>query len=202
MRKKNGVPVLQLLDKDGLVNFENKKMRVRKMTNISLLGLEHTQKKVRIYAVGSYQVDHEFELMFSQILQGKTVIAIMTLFEHKDNLMLECDIGDFLFKDHNGNLSSFRELLIRLKVTYPSRVREQINQRILMSRARYMSLNNVGSTFIKSEVSNLAGGFNVQAELIAEEPIEILDDRFHIYEVLGEGGVSHQISFLFLCFCG
>lgn len=45
-RKGDGLPVLQLIDSDGLVNFDKNKMQARKINSPSLLNMDYAQMKV------------------------------------------------------------------------------------------------------------------------------------------------------------
>lgn len=111
--REDGVAVLQVLDNSGLVDFDPRKMSARILTKPALVHLPYGEMKMVIYAIKKIEADHDFKLIFDQTIFGQEVTAIYTLLEQKANKMLECFVGDCIYAGYNGQLKSFRELLIQ-----------------------------------------------------------------------------------------
>lgn len=164
---------VQLVDHDGTFNFAE--VVVRKISDTTLCSHDFCQIKFFVYGIGLYEHDAEFVSIFDQILKGKEVLAIFGLIEQKRNRALECFVGDFLY-EVNGQLRSFREVLIRSRITYPSRVRQPLNQMIFQKRAEVMSGRPTLNTHSSSGQQKVTG-------------IEVIEERFELHELIGEGSV-------------
>ncbi|XP_031639137.1 cyclin-dependent kinase 5 homolog [Contarinia nasturtii] len=158
-------------------------MQVRKIQNDALKNQE-LGLLLFIYAVGVYDFDSEFTLIFEEMLKNKNVTAVFNLLEAKPNKIHECYIGDFLC-EFRGKFLSFREILISQKITYPSRVQENLNQKIFQSRAEILAGRNEVNSILTAHNKSKVTEPNVPNE--PYEPIYILGGRFHILEIVGEG---------------
>lgn len=187
IRSNDNVPVLELIDDAGLME----KIRVRKIEDPSLRDLKCGEVKMVIYGIGPYVADKEFDMFFNALIKDEKVTAIMTLLEAKSNRVHESYVGDLLYEFRSQH-HSFREALIRERISYPSRVKDDINCRILKKRAEWMGIQNKGNTLVRKEVTS-------------NEPIiEVVCDRFPLYEILGEGPViyfSFSKFFFFSVIC-
>lgn len=189
-RKLDGKPVFQLVDDSRLVNFNKSEMSVRIIKNEKLCNLRVI--KLIMYGIGSYDNnDDEFKLIFAQLFQGKEAKAIYGLIEEKESYVHRCYAGDLLF-EHEGKYKSFREVLIRERISYPSRIRENLNQRIFRIRARFLEANRKApSVRVTVNLEDFPGLFFIEEE---DEPIETIQGRFNIYEILGEGSYGKMID--------
>lgn len=176
----DGVPVLQLLDVKGLLNFNSSNMNARKITKSSLRDLEFGEMKMFIHAIGPFETDAEYELIFNQILKDKVVKAIITLMEPKENRIHECFVGDLIYT-FKGRHFSFRELLIKERISYPSRPKGLVNRLIFRKRSEWMAIGNGSTSLLSIKLDGKDG-----------DPIEIVAGRFNMYEILGEGSVSNS----------
>lgn len=186
-RKNDGVPVFQLVDKPGLVDFSYG-MRVRKIKNEQLL-VNFGEMKLIVYGIGAFDnEDPEFISIFDQLFKNKESKAIFGLIEEKDYFAHQCFAGDLLYK-YEGMYRSLREVIIREKISYPSRIREDLNQSIFREFARFFeTINNQKSIFTITKAPE-AVSFAEDVAHIADkdEPIEVIQDRINLYEILGEG---------------
>lgn len=146
-RKSDGIPVFQLVDRAGFVDLSTK-VRVRKIKNKNLLH-NFGEIKLMIYGVGVFDSnDPEFISIFKQLFENKVSIAIFGLIEEKENFVHECYAGDLLYA-FDGQYKSFREVLIRERITYPSRVRECLNQNLYRTRAEFLlNINNCHTSLV------------------------------------------------------
>lgn len=167
--------MLQFLDKDGLLHFKPS-VHVRKLINAAVINEMPAQIKLMMYGVGVYQQDHEFNLIFEQLVQNKQVTGVFGLIETKVNKIHECYAGDLLYDNRGERLESFREILIREHITYPSKVRTDLNQLIFRERAAILCRRNSGLSIIPENPQQdlgIAGG----------------NERFEFRTVIGEGHV-------------
>lgn len=164
------VPVLQLVDEKGNVDFDNN-LIVRKVTDPNLSTLPHLEFKLFIYGMGTYFHDDELYAIFDQCVMNKVVTCIYALMEQKENKIHESYAGDLLYEEGNRMLS-LRELLIRKNLTYPSRSKNNINRPLFKMRTTILAERN------KPVVSTAKN-----------DPIDIIG-RLEIHDILGEGGVS------------
>lgn len=172
------ITCVQLVDSDGTFNFSE--VIVRKITDTTLCNYDFCQIKFFVYGIGIYDHDEEFVSIFEQLLKGKEILAIFGLIERKPHRVHECFAGDFLFKV-NGQLKSFREVLIRERITYPSHVQERLNQMIFQRRAEIISGHRTLNTFRRSTANS---------EQQQVDAIEVIGERFKICELIREGSVS------------
>lgn len=182
VRRHDNVPVLQLIDEAGVLDFDQTKMQIRKIQCPIIRDLEFGEIKMFIYAIGTYQNDYEFQLIFDQLIKGKDVTAVISLLERKANHVHECYVGDIFYR-FNGRYHSFREVLIKEKISYPSRVQGSLNRSILRARAEWLAIHNGRNSVIA-----------VRNSVEPNNPIEVINGRFDIHDFLGEGSVT--FSFL------
>lgn len=179
--RKDGVRVIQAIDwREKPINFCPQIHNVRKIQSDGLRNRTPAYFKLMIYGLGTYMFDDEYYSIFDQLIMNQPVTGIFTLLEPKPNIVNECYIGDLLYIV-KGQSCSFRELLIRLNISYPSRVRTNVNQRILFARTNFLSRGQVTLTAPSSNASSLQNEFGV--------PVSVIGGRVNIYEVLGEGSV-------------
>lgn len=142
----DGIPVLQTVDGLGLIDFKPNKYDARVITDPFLHNLPFGQIKLVIYAIGLYEPDEEFDIIFGQTVLKQSVTGVYALLEVKDNQIKECFAGDLIYNNHANQLTSLRETLIEQRITYPSRSKSQINQRILRARTSIMMQHNIAHT--------------------------------------------------------
>lgn len=188
VRKSDNVPVLQLLDQRASPVDFNANISVRKITKSQLTDLRSFPPayfKFMIYAVGKYMFDNEFHLIFEQLFENQTVTGIFSILEEKKNILNECYVGD-LFYEVNAKYRSFRELLIRENITFPSRVRTDINNQIFFHRAQFLVGKNMNdpTTNTACSLQGLPAG-------IRNEPVYVIGDRVNIFSNVGEGAVRN-----------
>lgn len=68
--------------------------------------------------------------------------AVFSLVEEKNELVHESYAGDFIY-EVNGKLLSFREILIREKMTFPKFVTGDFNKMLFEKRAAILAPNNI-----------------------------------------------------------
>lgn len=71
------LPVLQLLDKPGITDFEPATVNVREVTYDELNDERIGQIKVLIYGVASFPFNEEFSLFFMDMLKGKAQYTVL-----------------------------------------------------------------------------------------------------------------------------
>lgn len=147
----------------------------RGITEEDVLNIPFGEMKCVVYGIGAYEFDDEFILIFNDLLKEKETVAVFGLIEEKRCKVHQAFACDFLFW-FNGKYNSFREVLIQEHISYPSRVKEPLNREIFMKKTEFLTTNNVRSTSLHT--NDIA-------------PKYVLDSRFNIYNLIGEGGVTH-----------
>lgn len=185
IRKDDKVPVIQRLDEPGTIDFNPRFMRVRKISDRQLQNQMSGRFKLFIYAVGPYEHDYEYQLIFDGLLKNKEVMGIFTLLEQKQNRVHECFVGDLLY-EINGKLMSFREVLIRERISYPALVQDPLNMRLLQTRANILTEYNGQPAMTLQTLGKPKDTVS---------PTDMIDNRYTIESVYGEGTVSPFASF-------
>lgn len=193
VRKKDKIPVLQLIDwRKQPMNFCSE-MKVRKIISAQLRDKEPAYFKLMIYGLGTYTFDDEYYLIFDQLFKSQKITGLFTLLETKSNIVNECFVGDLFYKI-GQKVRSFRELLIHENISYPSRVRTDINQRIFFARTNFLSRGQMSliapSPSAPGPTAPSPSGYDTQEEY--GTPIAVIGERVNIYEVLGEGTVCNS----------
>lgn len=206
IRKTDSVPVFTLLDTQANVDFVDD-LVVRKITSPHILAIKPFYFKLFIYAIGEFVYDDEFCLVFNQMIKDKILLAIYALIENKENVIHECYAGDVFYRDYRSKqLMSFRDLLIDLHLTYPSRVRELLNSGIFMARRMAMEMQNNADRTLVNEMSGLrmqstlnsmmavstVNGLSLQPDNSVtgfDQFKEFIVNRYMTLGVIGEGGV-------------
>lgn len=155
-RKSDNMPVLQMLDHRAQpIDFDGDNTPTRKISNTRISKKVPVYFKMMIHGLGKYFFDDEYYLCFEQLFKKKMVTGVVTLIESKYNRIHECYVGD-LFYEVDKKLLSFRELLIRENIAYPSRSRNQINQRLYFTRKRVLRQHNqsIAPPFINPSAVN------------------------------------------------
>lgn len=179
IRAKDQIAVLQFIDvREKPMNF-CPEMKARKIASAQLRDKRPTYFKLMIYGLGTYIFDDEYYLIFNQLFLNQKIKGLFALLEPKANIVHECFVGDLFYKV-GQNVLSFRELLIRENITYPSRVRTDINQSILVARTNFLTRGKITLT-APNQNTNLQNEHDV--------PIVVIGGRVNIHEVLGEGTV-------------
>lgn len=136
------VPVLQLVDTHFVVDYNQNQMRAKKIQDKGLQDLTFGEFKMVIYGVATWDNDdEEYRMIFDELLKEKVVTGIFGLIEKKENRIHECFACDLLFM-FNEQYKSFREVIIKERITYPSRVKEVLNQQLGMARAEFLMNKN------------------------------------------------------------
>lgn len=180
-----GVKVLHLLDQPGLYDFNERSMRARKITDAALLQ-EPIEMKMMIYGVGPYVFDDEFELIFNQTIKNEKVTAVYALLEQKDLKVHEAYVADFLFKV-GSRVTSFRDILIKEDLCYPSQVHTPLNQAIFRFRNYAINvLKNIDGIMPLIVTEQVVE----DATAARDEIFTCSNSRFRLQQLIGEGGVS------------
>lgn len=180
-RAKDKVSVLQFIDfREKPIDFCTK-MKVRKLASAHLCVKKPALFKIMIYGLGTYVFDDEYYMIFDQLFKDKQITGLFTLLEPKPNIVHECYVGDLFWKV-GQKLLSMRELLIRERISYPSRVRTNINQRILLARTNFLS---------RVEVT-LPSPIATSQPIKYDTSIAVIGERINIFEILGEGTVCSR----------
>lgn len=211
--RKDHVPVLSLVDTYRVVDYNQNQMRAKKIQDKGLQDMPFGEFKMVIYGVATWDNDdEEYGMIFDELLKEKVVTGIFGLIEKKENRIHECFAGDLLFM-FNEQYKSFREVIIKERITYPSRVKEVLNQQLVMARTEFFMTKNrnlstdvsvriyeisifcfffinhyqffqLGVTFVGRH-SNIS--LNVSGiDTAEEEPLEVIHG-YNLYEILGEG---------------
>lgn len=182
------MPVLIYVDVDGLVDF-GPNIHVRKLLNETKIREIPGQIKFMVYGVGTYEQDHEFDLIFNS-LKNETITGVFALIEAKANKVLECYAGDLLY-DFRQKMISFRETLIRTNITHPSKSRTDLNQRLFWKRAEVFANFNQAIRLLPL-ISMQNTNLTLRQELRTAPPRsrEQLAERYELNIMLGEGNVS------------
>lgn len=175
----DGRKVLQLVDESGVFDYDEQRMKLREVTDDDILKIPFGEMKCMVYGVGPYEFDDEFILIFNELLKQKETMAIFGLIEEKSSKVHDAYACDFLFL-HKEKYNSFREVLIKEHITYPSLVREPLNRQIFMKRTEFLTMNNVRPRSLTLDV-NSSRSAEVQF---------VLNERFNVYSLIGEGSVS------------
>lgn len=183
--KKDGGKVLQLIDESGVFDYDEKRMKLREITDKNILNIPFAEMKCIVYGIGPYVFDDEFILIFNELLKEKEIVAIFGLIEQKSSKVHEAFACDFLYL-YNGRYNSFREVLIQQHISYPSRVKEAINRNIFMKKTEFLQLHNVCPKSLTLHAS---------ASSSADIPQFVLNNRFNIHNLIGEGGVIYYTAF-------
>lgn len=195
-RRPDGIAVLHLLDSDGVFNFDPSKMMARKIRDQVLRQKRFGDIKIFIYGIGPYKHDdEEFLLIFNQILLKQKTVAIYSLIDQKQNNIHECFAGDFLYS-FNGKYFSFRETLIKEKLSYPSRIEENLNQSIFRLRALFLGVNNRSRTLIPAHSSKtLTSDKTILAHTSATRPT-VVSNKNAISSITGRSQLAATFSTL------
>lgn len=144
------------------------------------------QIKVFVHAIAKFKPTVFFKDIFTQILLKTPVTAVFSLVEEKNELVHESYAGDFIY-EVNGKLLSFREILIREKVTSPRFVTGDFNKMLFEKRAAILAPNNI---LTKGTISDYQPSISDDRSTISCDVIDLIDERFEIHKhVLGEGTV-------------
>lgn len=210
IRSRDKIPVLQFLDKPGLHDFDPSKMCVRKISDPSIKALKSAEIKLMVYGVGHYNFDREFSLIFEGLIKNVPTLAVYNLIEAKDNIVHQCFAGDFLF-ELNGKLKSFREVLIREKITYPCHADLIFNQQLFLRAVDLISssmmVSSAAALWVKRSTTLRTSGTLAATHgsdtLIDAQTFDVpkndsLLDRYYLYELIGEGSVSFMYKLTFL----
>lgn len=184
--RRDGVTVLHRLDEPGVFDFDTTVIRIRKVRDLNLRQQESGLFKVFIYGIGPYEHDHEFNLIFKGLIQNQESKAIYGLIDEKQDRVRVAYAGD-IFYECNGKYNSFREILIRERISYPSRVHEYLNQRILEARIEFLATQNVSHSFYSAATT--ANPLVHNDEFNENPNAKVLDGRFCLHGVIGEGSV-------------
>lgn len=191
VRRSDGVPVLQLLDKKSTIDFLDNVI-VRKVSDPKLYGRVRIEFKLFVYGIGTYIHDDDFYSIFDQHIKGKKITCIYTLLEEKENKINECFVGDLLYEE-GGRMRSFRELLIRKKITYPSRSKNDINRRLFQIRTNVLAGRNIHGYTTRmtqrEQQKPIENAFFEHVPIQYEVPIDTIR-RLENIEIVGEGAVS------------
>lgn len=90
-RHSDNVPVLQLMDKCGITDFEPATVNVREVTDDDLVHERTGQIKVMIHGVAVFPYDEEFSLIFTDMLKGERGVINQNLkFNHMFTYVFPC----------------------------------------------------------------------------------------------------------------
>lgn len=196
----DGVIVIQSIDMPGVFDFEPG-ILLRRIQSPELKDLKPSIFKLMIYGIAKYEPGDEFKMIFKQTIQNneKTVV-ISRLMEQRTNITKQCYAGDILFY-FNNQYRSFREVLVREKISYPARVQENINQLIFQKRTQFLlnknEANSVSAStlcFVESAVAQSQNQNDALGQNDALPPVEPINGKFMLNRIIGEGSVS---SFFF-----
>lgn len=197
IRRSDEVPVLQFLDINGVMDFKEGVI-VRKIRDHSICQMETGIFKMFIYGLHSFTAERDFELMFDQLLKNRKISAVFTLLDVKDNLVHCCFVGD-MFYEFKNKLMSFRELLIREKLSYPSREYTSINRKVFEAIVAFLQPKN-GFTIetIKNATERPSTIKTVNVPSNRDHILEFDQqlDEFGLCQIIGEGTVIYFVSIL------
>lgn len=177
--------VIHFLDSDGVYDFREG-MVVREIKSRQIIDMDVGQIKVFVHAIAKFKPTGFFKDIFAQVLLKTPVTAVFSLVEQKNELVHESYAGDFIY-EVNGKLRSFREILIREKVTSPRLVTGDFNKMLFEKRAAILAPNNI---LTKGTISDYQPSISDDRSTISCDVIELIDERFEIHKhVLGEGTV-------------
>lgn len=176
--------VIHLLDDNGIYNF-HKGMVIREIKNQKLINIDAGQIKIFVHAIHKFKPKANFQHIFKEVLLNTPVTAVFSLVEEKSEMVHEIYAGDFLYQV-NGKLLSFRELLIREKLSYPNLITGRFNKILFQKRAEVLSPNNILTITDENPEHDAAG----------IELIDLIGERFEVHnQLLGEGSVSSYFLF-------
>lgn len=182
--------IFTLLDKDGVFDYDPTEFSVRKLEDEQLREMPCGLFKVFIYGIGPYKFDEKFKSYFEQTVQNERTIAFYSLIGNAVDKAQEAFAGDLVYQV-NGQYKSFRDILIRERISYPSRVREPVNQQIFVARAVFLMQKN-NSAALKTMLTDvyLSGPISKNEASAYTDAGTIVFERFRLVELIGEGTVS------------
>lgn len=187
--RNDGVIVLQSIDMPGVFDF-TANVSLRRIQSAKLKNLKPAVFKLMIYGIAKYEPDREFMLIFEQTIKKEKLIVISYLIEPNANITNQCYAGDVLF-NFNNQYRSFREVLVREKISYPARIQDNINQLIFQRRTQFLLDQNKAISIAASTLcfveSKVAQSQNQDGALSSNE---LIDGKFILNRIIGEGSVS------------
>lgn len=189
----DGTIVIQSIDMRGIFDFKPG-LLLRRIQSPALKSLKPSIFKLMIYGIYEYQADEEFTLIFDQTIKNRKTVIISRLMEQRENITKQCYVGDILFFFKN-QYRSFREILIRERISSPALVSEKINQQIFQIRTQFL-LNQNGSIapastlrFVESVVTQNQDDALVPIDELSTD--DLIDGKFWLNQIIGEGHVSN-----------
>lgn len=193
-KREDGTTVIQSIDMPGVFDFQPG-LILRRIQSTALKNLKPSIFKLMIYGIYEYEADKEFKMIFEQTIRDQKTVIISRLMERRrENITKECYAGDILFLFRN-QYRSFRELLIRERISGPARVSDKINQEIFQKRTQFLLHRNGSITpastlrFVESVVSQNQDDAIVQNDELFTD--ELIDGNFLLSQIIGEGHVSN-----------
>lgn len=197
IKRDDGSILIQSIDMSGVFDF-GPGMLIRRIQSPELKSLKPSMFKLMIYGIAKYEPGEEFMLIFNQLIKNKKTVVINRLMEQRENITHQCYAGDILYENDN-QYRSFREVLIREKISYPARVSENINQLIFQRRTQFLLNQNKAISastlcFVESAVAqsqyDALGQNDVLGQKDALPHVELIDGKFLLNRIIGEGSVS------------
>lgn len=193
LQRDDGLILIQSIDMRGVFDFKPGVL-LRRIQSPELKRLKPAIFKLIIYGIAKYELGEEVMLIFNQTIKGNKTVAICRLIEQRDNITNQCYAGDILY-NFNNKMRSFREVLIREKISYPVRISENINQEIFQMRTKFLLERNQNEAasvstirFVESSVAQNKDYMVNQNDALAH--VEPIDGKFLLNQIIGEGHVS------------